>query len=84
MLTLQLVLREPSQIEIDVNMVLLRPPVSFFTVHALRMNIANISAAKMIAPEIVNIAISSVIIILVPILSGSPSVIHSHGGEVCS
>lgn len=83
MLTVQLGLREPSQIEIDVNIVLLRPPVSFFTVHALRMNIANISAAKTIAPEIVNIAISSVII-FVPFLSVSPSVIRSHGDEVCT
>lgn len=45
------------------------------------MNITNISAAKMIAPEIVNIAISSVIIV-VPVLSGPPVVIHSYGGTV--
>lgn len=80
-LTRQLILHAPSRIEIDVNIVLLRPSVSFGTVHALRMNITNISAAKMIAPEIVNIAISSVIIV-VPVLSGPPVVIHSYGGTV--
>ena len=40
--------------------------------HALRMSIVNIITAKMIAPEIVNMAISS-LIISVPILSVSPS-----------
>ena len=40
--------------------------------HALRMSIVNIITAKIIAPEIVNMAISS-LIISVPILSVSPS-----------
>ncbi len=40
--------------------------------HALRMRIINISAAKMIAPEIIKLAIRS-LIIWVPFLPGSPS-----------
>jgi hypothetical protein len=47
-------------------------PSSFFTRHALRMNIVNIITAKIIAPGIVNMAISS-LIISVPVLSVSPS-----------
>ena len=54
---------------------------ALFTRYVLRMSIANIVTAKIIAPEIVNMAISS-LIMLVPFLSVSPIVIHSRGRRV--
>lgn len=52
---------------------------ALFTRHVLCMSIANIITAKIIAPEIVNMAISS-LIMLVPFLSVSPSwFIHVEG-----
>ena len=39
-------------------------PVSFSADHALRMRIANMKTAKMIAPKIVHIAIISLIIVV--------------------
>jgi hypothetical protein len=62
---------EPCTIEIGLKIVPF-PYRPLFSRHALRMSIANIVTAKNIAPEIVNMVISS-LSIFIPVLSVSPS-----------
>lgn len=64
---------EPCAIEIGLKIVPILVPSSFFARHLSRLSIINniIITAKTIMPEIVNIAISS-LIILVSVLSVAP------------
>jgi len=73
---------EPCAIEIGLNIVPILVPSSFFARHLSRLSIINniIITAKTIMPEIVNIAISS-LIILVPVLSIMPELLSGRIGE---
>jgi hypothetical protein len=68
----------PSNSRTIINAIIALHPLScslsqgFSTRHALRMNVVSIIIAKMIVPEIVHKAISS-LIMFVPVLSVSPS-----------